>query len=186
MARLESGHTPSRRCPEWWGGETPWLALPDIRACDGREVLVTTENTNEDGIANSSARVLPKGTVCLSRTASVGFVTILGCAMATSQDFVNWVCGNELDPKFLMYLLMASRDYIRDLASGATHQTVYMPTVRNFKVCVPPVDRQRNLANGLEAQCRHAEGTVDALSAQLSAIEALPGALLRKAFSGGL
>jgi hypothetical protein len=56
----------------------------------------TLESTNEQGIANSSARLLPEGTVVLSRTASVGFVTIMGRPMATSQDFVNWVCGPEL------------------------------------------------------------------------------------------
>lgn len=98
LARLESGHTPGRKRPEWWGGEVPWLAPPDIRRLDCREAHETLERTNADGLANSSARMLPPGTVCLSRTASVGFVTILGREMATSQDFVNWICGPELDP----------------------------------------------------------------------------------------
>jgi type I restriction enzyme S subunit len=52
---------------------------------------------------------LPAGTVCLSRTASVGFVTIMGRQMATSQDFVNWVCGPGLDPLLLFFLLVANR-----------------------------------------------------------------------------
>ena len=34
IARLESGHTPSRYRPDWWGGDVPWLALPDIRALE--------------------------------------------------------------------------------------------------------------------------------------------------------
>lgn len=89
VARLESGHTPSRRHPEWWGGDTPWIALPDIRALDGTTAFETTETVNAAGLANSSARLLPAGTVCLSRTASVGFVTVMGRPMATSQDFVN-------------------------------------------------------------------------------------------------
>ena len=59
----------------------PWLALPDIRRLDCREAHETLERTNADGLANSSARMLPPGTVCLSRTASVGFVTILGREM---------------------------------------------------------------------------------------------------------
>lgn len=84
LARLESGHTPSRYHPEWWGGVIPWIALPDIRKLDGRVAHETTEYTNEAGIANSSARVLPAGTVVLSRTASVGFVTVMGREMATT------------------------------------------------------------------------------------------------------
>src|SRR5690349_11916593 len=59
LARLESGHTPSRRMPEWWGGNVPWLALPDIRELDGKVALKTLETTNELGLENSSARLLP-------------------------------------------------------------------------------------------------------------------------------
>ncbi|WP_417745002.1 restriction endonuclease subunit S [Rosistilla oblonga] len=84
IAKLESGHTPSRSRPDWWGGDVPWLALPDIRKLDGQYVDDTIEHTNAEGLANSSARLLPKGTVCLSRTASVGYVTILNRPMATS------------------------------------------------------------------------------------------------------
>src|SRR5262245_25504962 len=66
LARLATGHTPSRRCPEYWGGNIPWLQLPDIRALDGRTVMDTSERTNALGIENSAAVLLPEGTVCLS------------------------------------------------------------------------------------------------------------------------
>jgi len=49
LARLESGHTPSRSHPEWWGGTIPWLALPDIRELDCRLAQKTAETTNELG-----------------------------------------------------------------------------------------------------------------------------------------
>lgn len=67
----------------------------------------------------------------------MGFVTVMGRPMATSQDFVNWVCGPEIDPFFLAFLLRVSRNYIRSLSSGAVHQTVYVPTVQAFDVCIP-------------------------------------------------
>src|SRR5205085_8519194 len=65
LARLESGHTPSRTHPEYWKGTIPWLCLTDARPNHGRVIAETTEHTNEIGIANSSARVLPKNTACL-------------------------------------------------------------------------------------------------------------------------
>jgi type I restriction enzyme S subunit len=132
LARLESGHTPSRSRPDWWGGSISWLSLTEIRAYDGKWVEETRLKTNESGIANSSARILPRGTVCLSRTASVGFVAIMGQPMSTSQDFANWICGADLDPEFLMYALVMSRDYLRQIAVGATHKTIYMPTLEAF------------------------------------------------------
>jgi type I restriction enzyme, S subunit len=182
LGRLESGHTPSRSRPDWWGGDIPWIALPDIRALDGRHVFETLERTNPEGIAHSAARVLPAGTVVLSRTASVGFVTIMGRPMATSQDFVNWVCGPDLDPGFLMHLFIRSRERFRSLSAGAVHKTVYFPTAMALRVCVPPFDEQRRIADRLREQLAEIDQAKAALEAQRAAIDALPAALLREVF----
>lgn len=182
LARLATGHTPSRRVPGWWGGDIHWLQLPDIRAVDGRRVRSTLEQTNEIGLANSAAVLLPEGTVCMSRTASVGFVSILGRAMATSQDFVNWVCGRELDPDFLMYLILRCRSEIRALGSGATHHSIYFETVENFSVCIPPIAEQRRIAADLASRFAEAEQLAKLIRDEVAALEALPAALMREAF----
>lgn len=61
----------------------------------------------------------------------------MGTPMATSQDFINWVCGPKLSPKYLHYLLMCEQDSIRRFAHGTTHQTVYYPEAKAFHVCIP-------------------------------------------------
>lgn len=185
LATLESGHTPSRKKPEWWGGNIPWLALPDIRELDGKVALATKEQTNAFGIANSSARVLPKDTVALSRTASVGFVTIFGREMATSQDFVNWVCGDELLPRFLMHALRASRDYLVANASGAIHKTIYMPAVKEFHLCLPDKSTQQKIVDQLDEALTVSETLLEAIRIERKAIETLPAAILRDAFTHG-
>ncbi len=151
VARLESGHTPSRKHPEYWGGDVPWITLSDARAHDGGVIFDTIEQTNELGIANSSARILPASTVCLSRTASVGYVVVTGKPMATSQDFVNWICSDRLDPHFLRYLLIAERNSLGRFSSGAVHQTIYFPEVKAFHVCLPPIHQQRRIVAILDA-----------------------------------
>ena len=150
LARLESGHTPSRKHPEYWGGTIPWLSIGDARAHDGRRIDDTEEKTNELGIENSSARVLPENTVCLSRTASVGYVVVMGRPMATSQDFVNWVCGKQLDPNFLKYLLIAEDEDLLRFASGSVHQTIYFPEVKAFHICHPPRAEQQRIVGLLD------------------------------------
>lgn len=147
LARLESGHTPSRRHPEYWTGAIPWLSIQDAKAHHGRRIQETNETTNEVGIANSSARVLPKNTVCLSRTASVGYVVIMGRPMSTSQDFVNWVCSSRLSPEFLQYLLIAEGDDILRFASGSVHSTIYFPEVKAFHICYPPLPEQQRIVH---------------------------------------
>lgn len=150
IARLESGHTPSRRHPAWWGGSIPWISIRDAKANDGGRIDETEETTNALGIENSSARILPANTVCLSRTASVGYVVVMGRPMATSQDFVNWVCSEQLDPNFLKYLLIAEGDDLLRFASGAVHQTIYFPEVKAFHICHPPLPEQERIVGILD------------------------------------
>ncbi len=183
VARLESGHTPSRRHPEWWGGDVPWLALPDIRKLHGKRAYETTETINDAGLANSSARLLPVGTVCLCRDASIGFVTMLGRPMATSQHFCNWVCDPDcLDPEFLMYAFMASFDYLRELGSGSVLKTIYMPTIQSFHINAPAITEQRRIARMLRDQLAAAEVLQTRLAQRQAEIERLPQRILAAAF----
>lgn len=182
LAQLESGHTPSRARPDWWGGDVSWVSLTEIRALDGQWVESTQIKTNEAGIANSSARILPRGTVCFSRTASVGFVTIMAKPMATSQDFANWVCGDELDPEYLMHALIRSRVELRALATGATHKTIYMPLLEAFHLCLPDRPTQERIVRDLKEQLAAARQIQTGLHARLTEIEQLPARLLAQVF----
>lgn len=150
VARLESGHTPSRKHPEYWGGDVPWIGIRDATGNHGRTIYDTIQHTNELGIANSSARILPENTVCLSRTASVGYVVVMGRPMATSQDFVNWVCSPNLDHRFLKYVLLSERSAFLRFASGTTHQTIYFPEVKAFHICLPPPAEQQAIGHILQ------------------------------------
>ncbi|MBI5618161.1 MAG: restriction endonuclease subunit S [Gammaproteobacteria bacterium] len=183
-ARLESGHTPSRLRPDWWGGDISWLSLTEIRALDGQWVESTQLRTNEAGVANSAARILPRGTVCFSRTASVGFVAIMAKPMATSQDFANWVCSDDLDPEFLMYALIRSRNELRGLATGATHKTIYMPTLESFHICAPDLGTQRRIVRTLRERLAAVESLHAGLEQQAKDLAALPQRLLARAFGG--
>lgn len=145
VARMESGHTPSRRHPEYWGGDIPWVGIKDAKLHHGGYIFETLGYTNELGIANSSARILPKDTVCLSRTASVGYVLVLGREMATSQDFVNWICGNRIDPHFLKYTLLAEKEALLRFAAGAVHKTIYYPEAKGLHICLPPLPEQKRI-----------------------------------------
>lgn len=186
LARLESGHTPSRKHPEYWGGEVPWIGIKDARDHHGGTINETLENTNALGIANSSARILPKDTVCLSRTASVGYVTVMGREMATSQDFVNWVCGPVLIPQFLKLLLLAQDDDIRRFASGSVHQTIYFPEVKAFHICHPPVTVQREICSYLDGIRQESERLISNYEQKVSDLGDLRQSLLERAFAGEL
>lgn len=168
VARQGTGHTPSRKHPEWWVDCTiPWITTGDVhRFRDDRlEVLFETEEKiSRLGVANSSAVIHPKGTVVLSRTASVGFSVIMGAAMATSQDFATWTCGPRVISEFVLYCLRAMRrDLLERLAQGSTHQTIYMPDIQRIRIPVPPLPDQRQVVAAIRAQLLPLDRVTDLL-----------------------
>lgn len=144
--------------------------------------METQQSVTPLGIANSSAVLLPKGTVCLSRTASVGFSTVMGREMATSQDFVNWVCGPKLDSTYLMWALIMSRSRLLALSSGSTHRTIYMRVVEQFRVLLPPIGLQREFARRV-ARLDELKAT---MRATLADVDVLVTSLQHRAFRGDL
>lgn len=186
LARMESGHTPSRGHPEYWGGDIPWIGIRDAKAAHGREIFDTLERTNALGLENSSARLLPAQTVCLSRTASVGYVTVMGRPMATSQDFVNWVCSDKLYPCFLMYLLLAQNEEIFKFSSGAIHQTIYFPEAKAFHICQPSVNEQHQIVEALDALREQTEKLKAFYERRIADLAEMKQSMLQEAFSGAL
>ena len=146
IAKLESGHTPSRHIADYWNGDIPWLSLADTDALDALGVSNTSECVTATGIAHSSARILPTDTVVFSRTATVGKAARLLVPMATSQDFANWVCGPKILPAYLVQVFRhMAREWLR-LQEGSTHQTIYMPVFKRLQILLPSMTEQRKIA----------------------------------------
>ncbi|ATC23711.1 restriction endonuclease subunit S [Caulobacter vibrioides] len=187
VSELGTGHTPSRSVPSYWDGDVPWIGIRDAAQHHGGLIRTTQQTITEAGLENSSARLLPAGTVCLSRTASVGYVVQMDRPMATSQDFVTWTCFEEgLEPRFLMYALLAEGDDIRRFGKGTTHTTIYFPEVKAFHICLPPLAEQRRIVEKLDdltACTARARADLDRISDLAARYKQ---AVLAKAFSGEL
>lgn len=186
IARQETGHTPSRTHPEYWDGEFRWLGIPDARIHHGGLIEDTLQRITREGLDNSSARLLPAGTVCLSRTASVGYVCIMGSSMATSQDFATWSCTAALVPEFLMYAILSEGEKIRRFGKGTTHTTIYFPEIRALHIALPIPSEQKEIVRLLDAQFEVIEQNEQEIDAALKRSETLRQAILKKAFTGQL
>ena len=155
FASMRTGHTPSRSNPEYWiDCDIPWFTLADVwQLRKGQRYLGETNGTiSELGLANSAADLLPAGTVVLSRTASVGFTGIMPVAMATSQDYWNWVCRPELDPTYLWFQFYAMRPHFASLVQGSTHKTIYQTDAAALKITAPPINEQREIVDYLDQE----------------------------------
>ncbi len=182
VARMGTGHTPDRNVPSYWDGDISWVNLNEIRSLDGTWCSETELKVTQAGVSNSSAVVHPRGTVCFSRTASIGFVTVMAEPMTTSQDFVTWTCGDDLDPSYLMHALLVSRDVLRYGSSGSTHKTIYVRDAERFSVLLPPMDLQRCFVERIE----QANRVGDRMAGQADPLDGLFGSVQQRALRGEL
>jgi len=189
-ARIESGHTPSRSHEEYWIEKDcvyPWFTLGDVwQIRDGKAeyVFETQEKVSQVGLDNSAARMLPANTVILSRTASVGFSGILGVSMATTQDFVNWVCGPKIAPEFLLFVFRAMSKEFERLKYGSTHNTIYMPDIFSFRVALPSLIEQGEIVSDVRESLRRLDGSFDDLLSSKELLKERRSALISAAVTG--
>ncbi|MBA4496399.1 restriction endonuclease subunit S [Paenactinomyces guangxiensis] len=151
VATRKSGHTPNKKINNYWNGSIPWISLKDTQKLDNRYIRETTDYTTNAGIKNSSAVLLPAGTVVISRDATVGKVGIMGVKMATSQHFINYICGQTIDSRFLYYYLLSCRSIFKRIAAGNTIKTIGLPFFKEFKIALPPINEQRQISKILWA-----------------------------------
>lgn len=191
VARLGTGHTPSRSRKELWENPTvPWVTTGEIQQVrdDRREVITETrEKVSELGLANSSAELHPAGTVVLCRTASAGYSAIMGSAMATSQDFVTWTCSPALEPRYLLMCLRAMRpDLLGRLAYGSTHKTIYWPDVLSLKIPLPTTEEQVQALGAIDTRLADLDDLSDLVTSQVPLLVERRKALIGAAVTGQL
>jgi type I restriction enzyme S subunit len=120
IADIISGGTPSRDVPGYWGGDIPWVTPTDISNCDGNYIHETAELITTSGLLNSSAKVLPAGSILFTSRASVGLSRIAGVSVATNQGFKSLCARSTIDETFLFYQVQRLRGSFERYAAGST------------------------------------------------------------------
>lgn len=149
VATRGSGHTPSKSKPEYWDGDIKWVSLTDSSKLDRVYISDTNSTISPAGIENSSARLLPEGTVFVSRDAGVGKSAIMVSPMAVSQHFIAWTCGPRLDNIFLYYWLQSQKNYMETIATGSTIKTIGLSFFKKWKIALPGIEEQKKIATTL-------------------------------------
>ncbi|MCY4157808.1 MAG: restriction endonuclease subunit S [Gammaproteobacteria bacterium] len=177
---IVGGGTPRRRNPAYFGGLIPWARPTDVTALAGFCIEATEERITDIGLRESSARMVPAGTVLLTSRATIGHTAIAAKPMATNQGFANLMCGQRLLPEYLAYWLRLRRDHLIQLSGGSTFKEISKSTLKKVEIPVPPIDLQRRYA-------RLAEATQSMISMErqgFSADKALSASLISRLLSG--
>jgi len=164
VARLESGHTPSKRFPEYWeGGNINWVSLNDSKYLSSHDYISDTAmKITEAGLANSSARLLPSGSVVFTRDATIGLASITTKPMAVSQHLIAWCPSEAILPLYLLRVFNVMKPFLDALTFGATIKTIGMADIGKLVAPVPPLAEQARIVEFIE----HELGKYNTLTAE--------------------
>lgn len=182
LAERFSGHTPDKKVETYWNGTIPWISLKDTKRLDKRYIELTKDYTTKKGIDNSSSVILPKGTVILSRDATVGKVGIIKTEMATSQHFINYVCGDKLNNLYLYYDFYYRKPMFERMGIGSTIKTIGLPFFKSLKILLPPINEQQKIATILSSVDEH----IDEVDGMIEDLKKLKKGLMQKLLTVGI
>ena len=187
VAKLESGHTPSKDFPEYWeGGDIPWVSLNDSKKLKVVDYIDETQfMITELGVSNSSARLLPARAVVFTRDASIGLAAITTKKMCVSQHLIAWICNESLVlPEYLLLVFYAMEEELDRFTFGATIKTIGMPDIRKLVTPVPSLAEQAQVVADVNAKRELIEQLIQESNTALTLHSERRSALISAAVTG--
>lgn len=179
ITRVESGGTPSTNNPGYWNGNVYWCTPSDID--EHKKYIYNTENTiTEAGLQNSSATILPAGTVIMCSRATIGPRMITQTPMCTNQGFKNFICSSRLFNEFWYYFIETILEDFFAMASGNTFKEISKKAIDTYSVTIPERKEQQAIAEILSA----ADQEIDLLEQELTEQEKKKKSLMQLLLTG--
>jgi len=178
-----SGGTPRSGVQEYYaGGNIPWLIIGDLN--DG---VVNSSQTaiTDQGLKDSSAKLVEPGTILVAMYGSIGKLGIAGKALATNQA-IAFAYKNEIDPMYLFYFLMRIRGRLISLGKGATQLNISQTVIKAFPFVIAPLAEQHRIVAKIEELFSELDKGVENLKLVQEQLKVYRQALLKHAFEGKL
>ena len=120
---MKSGGTPNRYCYEFWNKKDfPWLKTGEVQ---NNIIIDTEEYISQTGLDNSSAKLIPRGSVIMAMYgATAAQVAYLECDTTTNQACCNMICRSKKDAAFLFFHLLSNQEDIKKLANGGAQENL--------------------------------------------------------------
>ena len=179
VKKARSGGTPLRSKKEYWNGSIPFALIQDLTA-SGLYLYRTKESISEEGLRNSSAWIVPEGSILLSMYATIGATAVNKIPLATNQAILALVPTENLNAEFGALLLSYKADELARFNVQSTQKNINKGIVLRFFIPLPPLSEQRAIARVL----RTVDKKLQAEEARKQALEELFKTLLHNLMTG--
>lgn len=151
VADIIGGGTPSSKENAYYdNGTIPWITPKDLSNYNEMYISNGERNITELGLKNSSAKLLPKGSILFSSRAPIGYVAIANKELSTNQGFKSLVLKEGHVPEFYYYLLKQNVALFEARASGTTFKEVSGQIVKDTELSIPDKETQGKIVSILK------------------------------------
>ena len=143
---LIGGGTPKTSVAEYWNGSIPWLSVKDFNN-DNRYVYTTEKHISEQGLLNSSTKLLQKDDIIISARGTVGELAMIPFPMTFNQSCYGIRAKDGLNKAFLYYLLKNKIKELKKITHGSVFDTITRETFSNIVIDIPDYQTQCAIAS---------------------------------------
>lgn len=141
LGAVVGGSTPSKAKPEYYTESgIAWITPKDLSINKSKFVSHGENDITELGLKNSSAAIMPEGTVLFSSRAPIGYIAIAAGEVTTNQGFKSVVPKPEIGTPFVYFFLKNTLPVIEGMASGSTFKEVSGSTMKNVPAVIPDAE----------------------------------------------
>jgi len=180
LGEIYSGGTPSTSNEKYWNGDIDWITPTDITKQNSVYINSSVRKISSEGLKNSSAKLVPKGSLLVCTRATIGEMAITSHEMCTNQGFKNIIPNKNTNVEFVFYLLTYEKHKLVSKASGSTFLELSKSSFESIKFNVPLIDEQQKIASVLT----NADKETELLEQQLDDLKQEKKALMQQLLTG--
>lgn len=182
VVKWGSGGTPKATEKAYYeGGSIPWLIIGDLN--DG-VVTSSASKITELGLQNSSAKMIPAGTLLVAMYGSIGKLGITGMKCCTNQAIAYAKELHGVTTKYMFYFMAMIKSELIARGRGGTQKNISQTVLNSLDVIVPPIEEQERIVARVEEILSQLDEGVESLKKAQKQLEVYRQAVLKEAFLG--
>ena len=176
IGEIIGGGTPPSGVIEYWNGNIQWFTPSEIGK--NKYVNKSLRTITEIGLKNSSAKLLPKGTILLSSRATIGEKSIALEKVTTNQGFQSIFVNEKNYNEFIYYLLDYIKPELIKKATGSTFLEIGAKSLKEISTKLPTLEEQQKIANFLSS----IDSKIENIEKELERLKEFKKGLLQQMF----
>jgi type I restriction enzyme S subunit len=186
IGRIVSGGTPSTKESSYWGGDISWISPADLTGYNSKYISKGNKSITDEGLRNSSAAIMPAGSIHFSSRAPIGYTVISSRNMTTNQGFKSIIPANGIFNEYVYYFLKGSKQLAESKATGTTFKEISGAAFSKLPIPIPPANEQHRIVAKIETLFSELDKGIESFKTAREQLKIYRQSLLKHAFSGKL